>query len=466
MGYGTGRATADIGSIVDQLRSAGRLVTVTSPVEPVHELAGVAARLEGGDAAVLFESVRGHDRPVLAGLYWSRGLLAELLGRPVAELPRYVADRVEEWQADPDRYAPRRVDAADAPVRAHTQPETDLRALPVPVHATGDAGPYLDAAPVLATHPDTGIRNLSIQRFWVTGTDTMRINIDAGRHLGVYLRAAHDRGEPLRFSVNIGVGPGLHFAAASPPSAAPIDTDEVGIASVFDGEPVAVCAGDLPGVELLADAQWSLECEIWPGELAPEGPFAEVTGLYALVAERPVVRVRAVHHRPSPVFHTILGGREVWNSVGLLGEAAVCDSVRRAVPDADVQTVVFTHAGGGFYDLVVQVGAKAPEHCGRAVIEAAFAAWPPAKQVTVVDADIDPTDALQVGWSVTQRADASADVLHLADLPGHELNPQFRGGRGNKIGFDATRKGDLRGKLGDRVRYLPVDLDGYTLVRP
>ena len=54
-----------------------------------------------------------------------------------------------------------------------------------------------------------------------------------------------------------------------------------------------------------------------PGELGEEGPFAEVTGYYARRAPRQVVRVRAIHRRPDPVFQTILSGIEVWNSVGL-----------------------------------------------------------------------------------------------------------------------------------------------------
>ena len=48
----------------------------------MHDLAGVAAKLEGRPAAVLFERVKGHGAPVFTGLYWSRALLADLWSSP------------------------------------------------------------------------------------------------------------------------------------------------------------------------------------------------------------------------------------------------------------------------------------------------------------------------------------------------------------------------------------------------
>jgi 2,5-furandicarboxylate decarboxylase 1 len=70
----TSELLGDLGRIIERLDERGRLVRVTSEVDPVHDLAGVAARLEGRPAAVLFERVKGHDRPVFTGLYWSRAL--------------------------------------------------------------------------------------------------------------------------------------------------------------------------------------------------------------------------------------------------------------------------------------------------------------------------------------------------------------------------------------------------------
>ena len=228
----------DLGRIIERLDERGRLVRVTSEVDPVHDLAGVAAKLEGRPAAVLFERVKGHEAPVFTGLYWSRALLADLLEQPEKALPAYVSGCIKAWQQKP--VPPVVVD--DGPVLEVTQNQVDLAKLPIPTHALKDGGPYFDAAVVIAKDPETGVRNASIQRFMVVAKDRMNINIDAGRHLETYLDKAARKGEALPFTLNVGVGPGVHFAAATPSEAAPIDTDELGIASEFQGSPLGARA--------------------------------------------------------------------------------------------------------------------------------------------------------------------------------------------------------------------------------
>ena len=76
--------------------------------------------------------------------------------------------------------------------------EVDLRRIPAPVHALEDGGPYFDAGVVIARDSETGVRNASIQRFMVVDEQTLHINIDAGRHLELYLDKARARGEDAR----------------------------------------------------------------------------------------------------------------------------------------------------------------------------------------------------------------------------------------------------------------------------
>jgi 2,5-furandicarboxylate decarboxylase 1 len=83
----------DLGKIIERLHERGRLIRMRSEVDPVHDLAGVAYRLEGRGAAVLFEQVKGHDQPVFTGLYWSRTLLADLLELSPPETGRHDRSR-------------------------------------------------------------------------------------------------------------------------------------------------------------------------------------------------------------------------------------------------------------------------------------------------------------------------------------------------------------------------------------
>lgn len=447
----------DLHAIIDHLDAHDALARVRTEVDPVHELAGVATALEGEPRAVLFEHVKGHDAPVLCGFYWNRQLLADLLGQPEAELPAYVSGRITEWQRNP--IPPVLVD--DAPVREVTRSgsDVDLTALPIPTHALRDGGPYIDAGVVIARDPRGGVRNASIQRFQVTGPDRLHINIDAGRHLETYLQRAADRDESLPFTLNIGVGPGLHFAAAAPSEAAPIDTDELGIASAFHGAPLELCRSDHSGVELVAHAMYALECEMWPGEVADEGPFAEVTGYYAKVDQRPVVHVKAIHHRKHPVWQTILSGHEVWNSVGLLGEANVLSLVSRQVPG--VRDVYFSHGGCGFYHAIVQMTPKRAGWAKQAIM-ATFAAFPPLKMVTVVDEDVDIRSASDVEWAMATRMDADTGIVTIPQAFGHGLNPSFPDYLGTKVGFDCTRPVP-RTDAWERTVCRQVDLGDYDI---
>ena len=208
---------SDLRSIIDDLDAMGRLIRVTSEVDPQFELAGIAARLEGGPHAVLFENVKGYDVPVFTGLYWSRELLADLMRRDEATLPSYVSGCIKNWQqraVDP-------IMVPHGPILEGNPEQLDLTKLPIPVHALKDGGPYFDAGVVIARDPETGVRNASIQRFMVINHNTLHVNIDAGRHLELYLNKAKARGENLAFSINCGVGPGLHFAGPRRPRRRP-----------------------------------------------------------------------------------------------------------------------------------------------------------------------------------------------------------------------------------------------------
>ena len=348
------------------------------------------------------------------------------------------------------------------PILDGDKQDVDLYSIPIPIHAMKDGGPYFDAGVVIARDPETGVRNASIQRFMVVDKETVHINIDAGRHLELYLNKARDRGEHLPFSLNCGVGPGLHFAAATPAEAAPPETDELGIASEFHEAPLELVEGTTLPVHMVANAEYVLECEIIPDELGDEGPFAEVTGYYAVKAPRPVVHVRAIHKRPDPVFQTIISGVEVWNSVGLLGEANVLAMLQRQVPG--VTDVYFSHGGCGFYHAVVQLAQKRAGWSKQAIM-AAFAAFPPLKMVTIVDDDVDIRSATDVEWAMATRMDPKNGIIVVENIFGHGLNPGFPDYIGTKVGFDCCRPYPHTYAY-DRASYKSVDLTDVQMQVP
>jgi 2,5-furandicarboxylate decarboxylase 1 len=213
---------------------------------------------------------------------------------------------------------------------------------------------------------------------------------------------------------------------------------------------------------MVADAMFALECEMVPGELHDEGPFAEVTGYYATVAPRPLVRVKKIHHRQEPVFQTIISGGEVFNSVGLLGEANVLALLQKQVPG--VRDVYFSHGGCGFYHAVVQIAQKRAGWAKQALM-AAFAAFPPLKMVTVVDDDVDIRNPGDVEWAMATRLDPKRDILVIENVFGHGLNPTFPDYLGSKVGFDATRPFPHTPNF-TRAKVKPASLDGLDINVP
>jgi 2,5-furandicarboxylate decarboxylase 1 len=451
------RGLGDLQEVLRFLTEHRHLVRVKTPVAPRFELGGVANRFHGGKA-VLFEQVQGSPYPVLAGLYWNRGILARLFGVAETQLSFHLADAVAQWQQRP--LAPEVV--ATGPAQEVVEQKVDLRTLPISQVGLAEGGPYVTAAVVIAKDPDTGVRNASIMRLMLTGRDRMTCLMDIGRHLRDYYERVEARGKPLEVTINVGVDPAVHFASVVPASAAPIDTDELGIASQLLGKPLELVAAKNVEAEGVATAQFILEAEILPKIREPEGPAAEVTGYYAGRDDRWVARIVGITRRREPVWHTIIPGREVHNAVGLMAEASIFRLVSRQVPG--LRGVYLTYGGCGFYHAVVQLQ-KQIEGVQRNAILATLAAFPPLKQVTVVDEDVNIYDPQDVEWALATRFRPDRDIILVPEARGHELNPVTDKGLVCKIGLDATAPFP-RPPSFERVKMQEVDLGKYAIEEP
>lgn len=444
----------DLQDCLTILEKAGRVVRIKSEVDPVHELAGVAYQLEGRQVA-LFEKVKGNTFPVATGMFWNRENLAQLFGCTVEELPFVIAGAVSSWQENP--ITPIVVDKA--PVQEVVQDTPNLYALPIPTHALEDGGPYLSCSVVIAKDPDTGVRNASVHRCMVVGPERLTMLMDVGRHLRDYYERAEAKGQPLEITISNGVDPSVYFAAVIPSSAAPIDKDELGIASALRGAPLELSTSLTVGVEGIANAQFCIEGEILPYVREPEGKFGEVTGYYSTKEDRWVVKVKAITHRKNPVFHTLLPGKEVFNSVGLTGEANIFQLVSRQIPG--LKAVYLSHGGCGFYHAIVQMEPKFPGMAKNAIM-ATFAAFPPLQMVTVVNTDVDIYNTEEVQWAMATRFKPDEDIVLLPKCFGHELNPSTDGGFAAKVGFDCTVPLPKTSAY-ERVKMLNVNLSDYLV---
>jgi 2,5-furandicarboxylate decarboxylase 1 len=448
------RGVDDLQACVRFLEEHNHLVRVKSAVDQDKVLAGIARKFEG-DKAVLFENVKGQDYPVLVGLYWNRPMLAKLFGTTSEQLPFVLSEEIGAWRKNP--MDPVIVDSGPANEVIEAQP--DLARLPIPHHAEKDGGRYLTSSVAVAKDPDTGVRNLSIHRMMVTGERRFTLLLEELGHVMDYFKRAEARGQPLEMTINNGVDLGAHMAAASPAAAAPIEMDEVGIASQILGESVQLMRAQTVDVEAFANAQFVIEGRILPNLRELEGPYAEVTGYYASPEQRWVFEVTAITRRKNPIFHTILSGLEVRHAYASVAEAGVFARIRSAV--ADVTAVHFSD-GSVPYDLVVQLDKKSNDTPG-AVIAAAFDSLAFLKTVTVVDTDVDVFTMADVEWAVATRCRVEQDFTLIPDAIGHRLNPMVENDRWTRLGIDATVPLPRETKY-ERAAMRDVNLSDYEIV--
>jgi 2,5-furandicarboxylate decarboxylase 1 len=331
------------------------------------------------------------------------------------------------------------------------------------VHALHDGGRYLDSSIVLAKNPETGNLNTSIHRMMVTKKDRLTFLIDPGRHLGEYLAIAEKMNRPLDVTINNGVGIVPWITSVIPKQG----DNKYEIANHIVGRPIDLIKAQKVDVPAYANAQFVIEAEIIPNRKEMEGPFAEVTGYYAARSRRWVMNVLAVTRQRKPIFHTLLSGQEVWNSVGLTAEAKIFYTLKKKIPQ--IRAVHLDHGGCGFYGAVVQVNKNAP-NLGKKVILETFKAFDSLQKVIIVDMDVDLYNPVDVNWAITTRFDPERDIFILKNQIGHILNPMVKknpegnGGTVTKIGMDATAPFP-KTKEFERVRFMEMSLEDYEITR-
>ncbi|SHN13225.1 UbiD family decarboxylase [Cryptosporangium aurantiacum] len=403
----------------------------------------------GPGPAVLYERVRpvtGPPSRVLMGLYGTRRRAAALLGLR----PEQVPFRLREAVATP--LAP--VPATDPGRWPRDVVATDLSTLPIPVLTDEDAGPYLTLGAVLATDPETGVRNLSVHRMCVRGADRLTIWMVPGRDLGLAYERSLQRGQPLPVAIHLGLSPAVLLSSCCPTSLVPTDLDELAVAGALAGAPVELLPCRSVPAEFIADAEYVLEGEI-TAELAaenPDGPAAtpEFLGYQGNAHPGlPVVRVSAITARPDPILQAVSGpGYEQSHLLGFGMEAAVlAELVRR---DAPVRAVHCHTAGGGQLMIVVQWQAKrnaGDDEAVRAASIGVLETFRMVKLVIGVDEDVDVESEQDLWWAMVTRLQGDRDVVVLPDREGFPLDPSQHlvytttisaNGRTAKTLFDCT----------------------------
>ncbi len=98
-------------------------------------------------------------------------MVADAFGIPNEDLPLFMSGAVEQWHKDQNKFPSEVIEKG--PANEVVEEDVDLFKLPIPIHAMKDGGRYFDASVMVVKNPETGIPNISLRRFMVTGKDRM-----------------------------------------------------------------------------------------------------------------------------------------------------------------------------------------------------------------------------------------------------------------------------------------------------
>ncbi len=301
-----------------------QLIETEVEVDPMAELAGVYRYVGAGGTvkrptkegpAMIFNRIKGHpDARVAIGLLASRKRVAALLDTQPENLGKMLCKSVENPIPPVDI-------EGDAPcqqvVHKAADPDFDLyKLVPAPTNTPDDAGPYITLGMCYATHPDTGVHDVTIHRLCIQGKDELSIFFTPGaRHIGAMAERAEELGQRLPISISIGVDPAIEIGSCFEPPTTPLGYDELSVAGALRKEPVELCKCLTVNERAIANAEYVIEGEVIPGVRVKEDQnsntgyaMPEFPGYTGPASDQCwLIKVTAVTHRENPIMQTCIG---------------------------------------------------------------------------------------------------------------------------------------------------------------
>ena len=482
---------------IDSLRKAiavlkeipGQLVESDIEVDPQAELSGVYRYVGAGGTverptrvdgpAMIFNNVKGHsDARVAIGILASRERVATLFGCKKEELG-WVVRACAENPIQPvvtEGLAP-----CQEVIHRADEPGFDLHKLiPAPTNTPVDAGPYITLGMCYATHPDTGLSDVTIHRMCIQGPDELSIFLQPGsRHIGAMAERATELGQPLPISVSIGVDPAIEVLSCFEPPTTPLGFNELSIAGALREKPVEMTKCVSIREHAIANAEYVIEGEIQPGVKVVEDQNSH-TG-YAMPefpgyngkasTECWLIKVKAVTHRRNPIMQTCIGpSEEHVNMAGIPTEASILGMIEKALP-GKVKNCYSHRAGGGKYMAILQCKKTVHTDEGkqRQAALLAFSAFPELKTVILVDEDVDIFDSNDVLWAMNTRFQGDRDIVTIPGVRCHPLDPSsdpaYSGsisdrGISCKVIYDCTVPFAMKDQF-VRAKFMDIDRDKW-----
>ncbi|WP_327109932.1 UbiD family decarboxylase [Nocardia sp. NBC_01730] len=396
----------DLRDYIEQLERREQLLRITAEVDWNQEL-GAITRLacERRAPAPLFENIKGYPGHRVLGVAMgpdSRSLfgrVATALERPIDTHPLDLIESIRTKLSKP--VEPVVVDRDSAPCKEiiHQGDDANLLDLPVPWIKSIDGGRYVGTSCIVVTKdPDTGWTNWGTYRCMVHDERSFGILLlPSEQHGGGILERYKSAGKPMPIAVVIGADPHSSLAAMTPFEKG---VSESAMAGALKGSPVSLVECETSDLLVPATAEFVIEAEVHPGDLAMEGPFGEYTGHAAHSGLSPVARVSCITHRANPIF-TMANPSKPYDDNGTPMSLMVSALIKSRLEAAGVPGVsVFLPSP----PIVTVVSAKARPGLAKRVFASVFSGYRMfSSGLVLVDDDVDITDMDQVWWAIATR---------------------------------------------------------------
>ena len=410
------------------------IIRIRTPVRTELDITSLVFELEhaGRSPVVVYENVEGHKMPVVTNIAGNRKLLAACLGVKTADLPTAFRERCQ-------KYIPCEV-VKDAPWQAVTWEgdQVDLAKLPIPLHFSVDAAPYITAGQIVARDPVTGVDTTGFHRLMVKGKNRLGVSLHSRRRMHEFHRRAAERGQNLPAVITLGIHP-LHYMGAMV-YAYPPQVRKYEIIGGLFGEPYMLARTGFHDLEAPLGAEIVIEGEILADVHEPEGPFSEFTGYASYRSTENVFVAHRIRMRRGAMYHSIVSGMSQDHILVscVTREGEILNTLRRNLPN--VQAVHVPHRTCGAFLAIVKMKKTAQGEPQQAIM-AALGTEFYTKYVIVVDEDVDIFDMSDVMWAISTRVRAEQDIVFIPGCKGAILDPTSdpETFTVTKMGIDATR---------------------------
>ena len=440
--------TADIRSFLQEIKKTNDLIKVKKKVSTKYEIAAVTEKLDGSKAA-LFENVQGSKFKLVSNLVGTRDRFAQAIGAKKPDINQKIV---------------RAISSAKKPKISTTakffeNSSKDISILPIVTHFQNESGPFITSSILYARNQEKKSQNSSFHRLMPIGKNQFSIRMVEGRDLHRTFTFAKNHGEDLPVAITIGVHPAISIASAFQ---AEWGKNELEIANSLLNNKLTLTKCPGTGFLVPSTAEIVMEGKILRDKTHKEW-MVEMLRTYDMPRSAPVIQIEKLYFRNNPIYHDILSGyTEARLLMGMPIEAKLDGIMKKKFPQT--KQVTLTSGGANWLHAVVQISKTGSTNVKK-IINEMFASHRSLKMVTVVDDDIDPTDAVSVEFAMATRFQADKDLVIIKNVRGSSLDPSSdqKKLRTAKMGIDATIPTSKRSsgfKLG-KISKAKTNLKGY-----